>query len=365
MNLVENNVFYAPEITDVCEPANKYSQNQLVLIYTFQFLYESGGIVTLYTLCKTLRGLGINAKLWCIYPEDLNDVCNDYYNKSIPIDLDKTIVIYPEVVHNNPVGAKHVIYWMLGPYAPIKGFPDWKDTDYVYFFHSDIYFNENEVLSIPNANNVYKFLSMSFMHPEIAKASLAEIREGYCHVIHKAFLYGASDFSHHPPNSVIILNMTQAIQEFSKREYLVCYDPLTFYTIAAPLCGCITIMIGLPNVSKKEWIDRLAIGKYFKHVGHYNFYGIAYGDTEAEISFAKSTLYLAKQQWDDIVTYFQTSTLLPFIQDLNNLASLSNTVKNVFRTTNEELRDLCLILKDKIPGKLYESDSEEGLVCSK
>ena len=325
------------------------SNNQLVLIYTYSFQYSSGGITTLYKLCKTLKEQGINAKLWCFEEERNNDICIDYYNKNIPIDIDNTIVIYPEVIMNNPIRAKYVIRWILGPCAPIKGYPEWMNSDYVYFYHSDIYFDENEIFSIPNANNIYKFLSIPFMHPAVENAhgSPENTREGYCHIIRKADRYGIFDLSHHPPNSVNIYDMRQAVQEFQKREFFVCYDPLTFYYIAATICGCITILINHPNVTKREWIDRLAIGKYFKHIGHYDLYGIAYGDTKEEISFAKSTIHLAKQQWNDILTYLTNSTLSPFVQDLKNLSLLSNNVKNVFRSSREELKELCLKINDK------------------
>ena len=130
-------------------------------------------------------------------------------------------------------------------------------------------------------------------------------------------------------------------KEFSKCKFFVWYDPLTFYCIAAPICGCITILINKPNVTKKEWIDAGAVGKYFKHIGHYDLYGVAYGDTKEEISFAENTIHLAKQQWDDITAYLTKTTIAPFIQDLNNLPLLPNNVRNVFRTSHEELRELC------------------------
>ena len=328
---------------------NNNLEPNLVLIYTYSFRYSSGGITTLYKLCKTLKENGVNAKMWCFGEELTNDICSDYYNRNIPIDPYNTIAIYPEVIVDNPIGAKYVIRWILGPYAPIKGYSTWMAEDYVYFYHSDIYFNENETLSIPNANNIYKFLSIPFMHPAIENApvSIANRREGYCHIMRKAHVYGIFDLSHHPSNSVHINDMNQAVEEFQKREFFVCYDPLTFYCIASTICGCITILINQPNVTKREWIDRLAICKYFKHIGNYDLYGIAYGDTEEEISFAKSTIHLAKQQWNDIAAYLTNSTINPFVQDLKNLSLLSNNVKNVFHSSNEELRELCLKFNDK------------------
>jgi hypothetical protein len=322
----------------------RFLKQKLVLIFTFPFDLESGGITTLYLLCKTLKERGVNAKLWCHAEQRLNHICNDYYDKKIPINPYNTIAIYPEVVSDNPVGAKYVIRWILGPHAPVKGAPSWMNCDYVYFFHSDVYFNENEILSIPNASNIYRFLSLPFIHPAVANASNSptQPRTGYCHLTRKAHNYGITDLSHHPSNSVYIdNNMNMAVKEFSKCKFFVCYDPLTFYCIAAPICGCITILINKPNITKKEWIEAGAIGKYFKHIGHYDLYGLAYGDSKEEISFAENTLHLAKQQWADITAYLTTTTITPFIQDLNNLPLLSNNARNVFRVSHEELKELC------------------------
>jgi hypothetical protein len=323
-----------------------FLQKKLVLIFTFPFDPESGGITTLYLLCKTLKERGLNAKLWCHGEERSNYMCDDYYNKKIPINPSNTIAIYPEVVHDNPLGLKYVVRWILGPHAPVKGAPSWMNQDYVYFFHSDIYFNENEILSIPNANNIYRFLGIPFTHPAVANANASDspthTRTGYCHLTRKAHNYGITDLSHHPENSVLIHNnMNKAVEEFCKCKFFVCYDPLTFYSIAAPICGCITILINKPNITKKEWIEASAIGKYFKHIGHYDLYGVAYGDTKEEISFAENTIHLAKQQWNDITEYLTTNTITPFIQDLNNLPLLFNNVRNVFRISQEELREMC------------------------
>ena len=323
----------------------RFLKQKLVLVFTFPFDIESGGITTLYLLCKTLKEHGVNTKLWCHGEERSNYICSDYYNKNVPINPSNTIAIYPEVVGDNPIGAKYVIRWMLGPHSPVKGAPSWINSDYVYFFHSDVYFNQNEILSIPNAHKIYRFLGIPFTHPALTNAngsdSPAQPRTGYCHLIRKAHNYGITDLSHHPENSILIHDMNQAVQEFSKCKFFVCYDPLTFYCIAAPICGCITILINNPNVTKKEWIHGCAAGKYFKHIGHYDLYGVAYGDSKEEISFAENTIHLAKQQWADITAYLTTTTITPFIQDLNNLPLLSNNVRNVFRTSREELRELC------------------------
>ncbi len=63
-----------------------------------------------------------------------------------------------------------------------------------------------------------------------------------------------------------------------------------------------------------------------KNNGLNNLYGIAYGREDME--YAKSTLHLVKEQWDDIINYCEEKTVLPFIEDLKNFENMQNTIEN-------------------------------------
>jgi hypothetical protein len=95
----------------------------------------------------------------------------------------------------------------------------------------------------------------------------------------------------------------------------------------AVLCGCISIVAPMPNMSKDEWLKTTAGYGYLSSRKINGYYGIAYG--HEEIEWAKSTIHLAKQQWDDIISYnhkFYES----FVEDLNHLedGTLQNTIEN-------------------------------------
>ena len=95
----------------------------------------------------------------------------------------------------------------------------------------------------------------------------------------------------------------------------------------AVLCGCISIVAPMPDMSKDEWLKTTAGYGYLLSNNIKGYYGFAYG--VEEIEWAKSTIHLAKQQWDDIITY-NNKFYESFVEDLNHLedGTLQNTVEN-------------------------------------
>jgi hypothetical protein len=134
----------------------------------------------------------------------------------------------------------------------------------------------------------------------------------------------------HPENSFeITVHHTQQeyIDIFNNNKYFISYDPLTFLNIIASLCGCISIVYPLEGVNKKEWLQMGALNEYFKLKGHYNLYGIAYGNSPEELEFAESTIHLVKDQWNDIKNY-ESMLIKNFINDVNNFNKCENTIQN-------------------------------------
>ena len=134
----------------------------------------------------------------------------------------------------------------------------------------------------------------------------------------------------HPQNAFEITrhhNHNDLFEIFNNFESFVSYDPMTFLNVIAVLCGCISIVVPMPNMSKTEWLKTAAVYRYLSSKNIESYYGIAYG--QEEIEWAKSTIHLAKQQWDDIITY-NNKFYESFIEDLNHLedGTLQNTVEN-------------------------------------
>jgi hypothetical protein len=94
------------------------------------------------------------------------------------------------------------------------------------------------------------------------------------------------------------------IDIFNKHEYFMTYDPYTFLTTIAILCGCISIIYPIDEVSKIEYFKMTPYYEYMVEKNCFEIYGLAYGMTDEEINYAKKTLHLAKEQMIDIQNWF-------------------------------------------------------------
>jgi hypothetical protein len=106
----------------------------------------------------------------------------------------------------------------------------------------------------------------------------------------------------------------------------ISYDPLTFFSIMAALCGCISVVYPRDELTKKDWINTTAASEYAKSKGLDNLYGIAYG--LEDVQYAIDTLHLVKDQWTDIQNFNKEKTVVPFINDIQNFENMQNTVQN-------------------------------------
>jgi len=108
---------------------------------------NSDGIRVLHLLCHTLNNLGLESLIVLIDPRDetyqsfisgvdLNATNPNYLTPTIKefaqIDIESDFIIYPEVIHNNPLNFKHVIRYFLNKEGNITGRKnDIKNTDFI------------------------------------------------------------------------------------------------------------------------------------------------------------------------------------------------------------------------------------------
>jgi len=203
-------------------------------------------------------------------------------------------------------------------------FKTWGKNDLVYYYNSELKFN-----NFPEKiGSIYKLLTTIYINPSIKKYNFDE-RNGYCYTLRKLHIHKNINYIHPSDSFEITRNHTQDdyIEIFNKYKYFICYDPLTFLIIIASLCGCIPIVYPIKDISKKEWIQTTGLNEYFKQKNNYSFYGIAYGDSPEELEFAKNTINLVEEQWNDIKKYEQ-KFVDNFINDMNNFDNCINTVEN-------------------------------------
>ena len=305
-----------------------------IIIYTHmpQFNFNDGGTVVQYYLAQILEEYGQNVR---IYPSS-NIKCDNllfskfYSENDFPID-DNTVVIYCEGTPGNPLNAKNVVRWMLsklGQNIPYERVHTWSKNEIVYYFNS-----EEKIVNNPDkVGSIYKLLNMIFVNPNIINYKLISTRKGTCFTIRKALhIHGKQPTCVHPPGSFEITRQhtqKECIIFFNNYKFFISYDPLTFLSVIAALCGCISIVKKVDGLSKEQWLNTTAASEYLNATGEKMLYGIAYGADE--ISNAMSTIHMAKEQWNRITNFSKEKYVKSFINDINNWNNINNTVQNNF-----------------------------------
>jgi len=300
-----------------------------ILIYpcnNCMYEYCSGGITCSFEMAKLLSNYFSNVLIYNILSQP-----NSIYNKSfkhieISTDLNEeynienTLVIYGEGVEHNPLNSKYIVRWILGPVG-INCRKDiyltWGKNDLVYHFNYDQHMKDN---------NIYKLLSYIHINPELNDKQLN--RSGTCYAIRKGTKFHTNLIAIHPSDSFCIHDLTSQtglINIFNSNAIFISYDPLTFLNIMAAMCGCISIVYKPDKLTKDEWLKTTAIYRYLKEKNE-PLYGIAYGPEEIE--FAVNTIHLLKEQWNNFQQYLIDNTIIPFVNDMENIDILENTVFN-------------------------------------
>ena len=299
-----------------------------IIIYPhLPFNFSDGGTTVQYEMGKILTELGVDTKIFTSCGKTDNSLFNNFTSDE-HYDKEETIVIYCEGIQGNPLNAKYVVRWMLselGKNVPIETHKTWSKTDLVYYFNEENKFETNPEL----VGTIYKTLTCIYINPLITNFKNPS-RKGYCHTFRKSFYHKNLRYAH-PPNASLEITrehtQTDYINIFNKNEIFICYDPLTFLSIIAAMCGCISIVIKVEGIpSQLEWIQTTAVAQYAKENKIDKLYGIAYGVDD--IGWARDTVHLVEEQWSKIKDFFKEKTIKPFLDDLKNIESLENTVEN-------------------------------------
>ena len=301
-----------------------------ILIYTHMsnFTFVSGGAVVQYYLAQLLEELGQNVRIYTNNNVNTqNSIFSKFYNNDFPID-NNTIVIYCEGTQGNPLNAPKVVRWMLselGQNAPGEWVNTWGKNELVYYFNSEKKFDN----SPEKIGSIYKLLSVIYMNPYIKQINY-NYRSGICYTIRKGYEIHKNNLRFvHPKKSFEIKRehkQTDYINFFNTYEYFMCYDSITLLYVFAALCGCIPVIYKVKELNKRDWINTTFFAEYCKYKNNYNIYGIAYG--REDISFAKNTIHLFKEQWIEIMDFCKATTLKSFINDIQNFDNMVNTINN-------------------------------------
>lgn len=314
-----------------------YKEKIKIVIYTPPIDYNCGGIMVLYNLAKTINDLKIPNLKALIYTYDhkihKNNFCNNFYN---PLFMDdKTIVVYPETIRYNPLGAKYCVRWILldlGLEVDHNHYNVWDEKDLVYHWE-------------PSNLKYSKQLVNIWLNPKIQKINKKNRSGKTCFAFKKIInlpntLHKPETIIEKHENSSVCIDdksIEEIIEIFNQSELFYCYDPNTFFSIMAPLCGCITVLHPIAGVDKDTYFKSRILGH---PSGFILDSGIAYDDSKEEIQRARNTLHKVK---DDLIylNKLYKNSVHSFIEDMFDLVSgdiikSQNTVHNIYCNTNHE-----------------------------
>lgn len=269
------------------------------VIFAPKYNESNGGVICLHYLAHLINELGREAYICPIFENfEINKInfkrpflkalysklvdrfrsfyVNEGFSNKILQDpslikgSDDWVVVYPEVVFGNPLGAKHVVRWLL--HNP--GF----HTGKIYYGPDELYFKYhhgfsdfkylNSIQSPNPLHLIYYPLNLYNMN------GVARERSGTAYCLRKG---RDRNIQHDLTDSILIDGKShQEIAEIFKRvKTFISYDLYTTYSSFAALCGCDSVVMPIEGVAKESWYPNVE-----------NRYGVAYGfdDIDAALS---------------------------------------------------------------------------------
>ena len=187
----------------------------------------------------------------------------------LPIIDNDTIVVYPEIVYGNLLRAKKTVRWLLF-------FNPYKDDDTAYEKDA-LYFSYREIFNDAKLNPTCRLLRLRNFDYDLYRQTNFGERSGCCYMLRKG--------TNRPDlpekfNGPILDTLAEAdiVKAFNEKKYCYFYDTQTFYASIASICGCIPIVVPEAGKTRADYTGK-----------DDNLYGIAYGDSPEEISYALAT----------------------------------------------------------------------------
>ena len=182
----------------------------------------------------------------------------------------RTIVVYPEVIYGNPLGAQNVVRWFLyhNPFANEKEA----------FGKDDFHIAFREVFNPSDLNPQKRIVTISYFDAQLYRQYNMGTREGKCYILYKG--RNRADIPSQFDGPVFDSNMSQMelVDMLNHHKYCFIYDTQTFYATIAAVCGCIPIIVLEPGKTERDYL-----GEGEKHLGK------AYGNTPEQIAYAINT----------------------------------------------------------------------------
>lgn len=294
-----------------------------IIIYNVNQYF--GGTLVLSALCKTFRDLGYDARVMFTYAlqsgpnttvgcrkdtmkhltkQWIGHLLNKVFKKkcffaknqlqkspltTMPgikiqynpfFNRNNTIVIYPEVMYGNPLGAKHVVRWLLFHYK--------HENESGAYGEKDMFVCYRKIFNSPALNPKEVTLHINYFDNQLYRQYNFGPRSGKCYILRKG--KSRKDLPKHFDGPVYDNDMTQEelVKMFNEYEYCYSYDTQTFYSIIAMACGCKSVVVMEPGKTVEDYLGE----------NERSHYGIAYGDTPEQLEYAEKTRDLKLKMLD-------------------------------------------------------------------
>ena len=273
----------------------------------------TGGVVAMHKLAHNLAKTGHNVFTFCEpeYPHENIRVIKSYGKKlnndetewsweSFQYPLNKTISIYPQIIRGNPYNTKHVSRWVL--YHTEKFIED-------QYGEEDVYFNYGNFKTYKTVSD-RKLTVFNYYFDKLYITNRGT-RKGFCHMSHKNTppnghetfkTFNSFDLGQWKTNGAF----DYLREQFNKYEYFLTYDQKSFFTLAATLCGCKSIILNpgpsfeqTENAfSQSEDYGKKMTPTEYRLNNPIQMYGIAYGLDD--ISWANKTIEFSTEHLKEL-----------------------------------------------------------------
>ena len=260
------------------------------VIFAPDYKPYSAGVKCLYILCDLLNKRGYPSFIVgsSLTDPSLRAPLISYWEARVKTRDAGFVMVYPETIKGNPMGAEKVVRWVLNRPGYLGGDPVFDSRELV-FNYSDIYLDyiQNKVvgrLCMPTIDE-----SIFFTDPSQQEG----VRSLECFYVGKSsFKEGFFD-----PSRAFEITRTQPPKKelgklFRGSKVLYCFDNSTILAYEAVLCGCPVVVIP-DGTQKRTDYEKVELGMN----------GIAWGIEE--LPKAKQTIHLLPKVYEQAKADFQ------------------------------------------------------------
>jgi hypothetical protein len=287
--------------------------NFILAIFTDFGRALTGGVVAMHKLAYDLAIRGHNVYVFCkpeyphkniiqikseiVYTEGFLE---NFTWEGFSYLQNNTVSIYPQICRGNPFNTFNNVRWIL--------YDTEKDIEDGYGEH-DIYFNYGSFKTFKNVEDK-KLTVFNYYFDKLYKTNDSK-RKGFCHLFHK----------HTPPNGNEIINHLKSFdlsdwkirgchdylrEVFNQYEYFITYDQKSFFTLAAGLCGCKSIILNSGpsyEFSENAWTNssdyhNIMTPTEYRLQNPIQMFGVAYGWDD--IQWANNTIDMVRPHLEEM-----------------------------------------------------------------